>query len=292
MLASINREVIGLRGHSREDAAMILTVPRSPSAAGALLRDWRLRRRLSQLDCALDAEISQKHLSFIESGRARPSREMVLHLTERLGVPLRERNAIMLAAGYAPAFPERDLSDPALAAARAAIAAILKGHEPYPALAFDRRWNLIDANAGVARLLTLVTDPSLLQPPVNVLRLSFAPGGLAPHIVNLDQWRGHILERLRQQIGATGDRELVALRDALARLAGPGAPIDDAPPGVAASVAIPLRLRMPAGELSLISATTIFGTPVDVTLSELALETFFPADERTAAALRALASQD
>lgn len=160
---------------------MILSAPRSPSSAGALLRDWRVRRRLSQLECALEAEISQKHLSFIESGRARPSREMVLHLTERLGVPLRERNAIMLAAGYAPAFPARDLSDPALAPARAAIAAILKAHEPYPALAFDRRWDLIDANAGVARLLTLVTDMSLLRPPVNVLRLSFAPAAGAAY---------------------------------------------------------------------------------------------------------------
>lgn len=271
---------------------MILSVPRSPSSAGALLRDWRVRRRLSQLECALEADISQKHLSFIESGRARPSREMVLHLTERLGVPLRERNAIMLAAGYAPAFPARDLSDPALAPARAAIAAILKAHEPYPALAFDRRWNLIDANAGVARLLTLVTDMSLLRPPVNVLRLSFDPGGLAPHIVNLDQWRAHILERLRQQIGVTGDPELTALRDDLARLAGPGGPIDDASAEAAASIAVPLRLRTPAGELALISTTTIFGTPVDVTLSELALETFFPADDPTAIALRALAGRD
>lgn len=281
-----------MRGHSREYGTMILSVPRSPSSAGALLRDWRVRRRLSQLECALEAEISQKHLSFIESGRARPSREMVLHLTKRLGVPLRERNAIMLAAGYAPAFPEHDLSDPALAPARAAIAAILKAHEPYPALAFDRRWNLIDANAGVARLLTLVTDMSLLQPPVNVLRLSFAPGGLAPHIVNLDQWRAHILERLRQQIGVTGDPDLAALRDDLARLAGPGGPIDDAPAEAAASIAVPLRLRTPAGELALISTTTIFGTPVDVTLSELALETFFPADDPTAIALRALAGRD
>ncbi len=271
---------------------MILTVPRSPNAAGTLLRAWRLRRRLSQLECALEAEISQKHLSFIESGRARPSREMVLHLAERLGVPLRERNAIMLAAGYAPAFPERDLSDPALAPVRAAIAAILKGHEPYPALAFDRRWNLIEANAGVARLLTLVTDPSLLRPPVNVLRLSLASGGLAPHIVNLDQWRAHILERLRQQIGVTGDPDLAALRDDLARLAGPGGPLEAAPAEAAASIAVPLRLRTPAGDLSLISTTTIFGTPVDVTLSELALETFFPADEPTAEALRTLAGRE
>lgn len=280
-----------MRGHSREYAEMTLMMPRSPSAAGALLRDWRVRRRMSQLEFALQAEISQKHLSFIESGRARPSREMVLRLTERLDVPLRERNAIVLAAGYAPAFPERGLNDPALAPARAAIAAILKGHEPYPALAFDRRWNLIDANAGVARLLTLVSDAALLRPPVNVLRLSLAPGGLAPHIVNLDQWRAHILERLRQQIGVTGDSELMALRDDLAHLAGPGAPTDGLPAESAASIAVPLRLRTPVGELALISATTIFGTPVDVTLSELALETFFPADEQTAVALRTRAER-
>jgi transcriptional regulator with XRE-family HTH domain len=270
----------------------------SPSrSAGALIRQWRQRRRLSQLDCALEAEISQKHLSFIESGRSQPSREMVLRLAERLDVPLRERNAIMLAAGFAPVFPERSLDDPALAPARAAVEMILKGHEPYPALAVDRRWTLVSANAAVGRLLGLVADKALLAPPVNVLRLSLAPGGLAPHIVNLAEWRAHVLERLRQQVALSGDHQLAALREALARLPGPEARAAHDPEAKAAhdpsetlgGLAVPFRLRTPAGTLSLISTTTVFGTPIDVTVSELALETFFPADEATAAALRALA---
>lgn len=285
----ITREVIGSLAGSAHDAPMSL--PASPTARlpGALLRDWRQRRRLSQLNCALEAEISQKHLSFVESGRSAPSRAMVLHLSETLQVPLRERNAILLAAGFAPVFPERSLGDPALAPARAAIDMILKGHEPYPALAVDRRWTLVSANAAVQKLLGLVSDRSLLSTPVNVLMLSLAPGGLAPHIANLGEWRGHILARLAQQVRISGDRQLAALRDELARL-----PHDDdgsAPDAADAlgGIAVPLRLRTPAGMLSLISTTTVFGTPVDVTLSEIALETFFPADEPTAAALRAMA---
>lgn len=268
---------------------MSIAVSPTARSAGALLRDWRQRRRLSQLECALEAEISQKHLSFIESGRSAPSRAMVLHLSETLEVPLRERNAILLAAGFAPVFPERSLDDPALAPARAAIEMILKGHEPYPALAVDRRWTLVSANAAVQSLLTLVSDKSLLAAPVNVLRLSLAPGGLAPHIVNFGEWRGHILARLAQQVRISGDHRLVALRDSLARL--PHDEVTDAHEAAdtLGGIVVPLRLRTPAGVLSLISTTTVFGTPVDVTLSELALETFYPADEATAAALRAMA---
>lgn len=255
--------------------------------AGALLRDWRQRRRLSQLACALEAEISQKHLSFIESGRSAPSREMVLHLSERLGVPLRERNSILLAAGYAPVFPERSLDDPALAPARAAVEMILKGHEPYPALAVDRRWTLISANAPLMALMALVTDSKLLEPPINVLRLSMAPGGLAPHIVNYAEWCGHVLERLRQQVNFSGDHALAALYAELQRFP---RPVAESGQGTSlGGIAIPLVLRTPAGVLSLISTIAVFGTPVDVTLSELALETFFPTDEATAEALRAMA---
>lgn len=273
-----------------QNGGMSLASSRPAPSAGALLRDWRRRRRLSQLACALEAEISQKHLSFIESGRSRPSRQMVLHLTERLGVPLRERNTIMLAAGYAPVFPERGLDEPALAAARAAVEMILKGHEPYPALAVDRVWTLVSANAAARRLLAVVTDAALLQPPVNVLRLSLAPGGLAPHIVNFAQWRAHVLERLRQQVSATGDDALAGLRDELLRLPGPKpVPADDAAQAFG-GIVVPLRLRTPAGVLSLIGTTTVFGTPVDVTLSELALETFFPADAETATLLQGLAA--
>jgi len=250
---------------------------------GEQLRAWRQRRRLSQLDLACEAGISTRHLSFVETGRARPGRDMVLHLAERLEVPLRARNGLLLAAGYAPFFSERPLDDPALAAARAAVTQVLKGHEPNPALALDRHWTLLEANAAVAPLLAGVA-PALLQPPVNVLRLSLHPEGLAPRIANLAEWRAHLLERLRRQSETTGDPVLAAL---LAELSAYPAPAD-APLVGADSVVVPLRLRTEAGELSLISTTTLFGTPRDVTLSELAIESFFPADAATAAALRSL----
>jgi transcriptional regulator with XRE-family HTH domain len=178
---------------------------------GTLIRDWRQLRRQSQLDLALEAEISQKHLSFIESGRSQPSRDMVMLLAEHLAVPLRERNALLLAAGYAPVYLERALEDPSLQAAKAAIDLVLRGHEPYPALAVDRHWTLLAANASVAPLLRLVTDAELLRPPVNVLRLALHPGGLAPAIVNLAEWQAHLVARLRQQIRATADPVLADL---------------------------------------------------------------------------------
>ena len=290
---SIKCGVIGFGTKTIHVASMTTSIsrPTAPAnSAGALIREWRQRRRLSQLACALDAEISQKHLSFIESGRSRPSRDMVLHLAACLGVPLRERNAIMLAAGFAPVFPERSLEDPALAPARAAVDLILHGHDPYPALAVDRHWTMVSANAAVKRLLGLVADQALLEPPVNVLVLSLAPGGLAPHIANLGEWRAHLLSRLRQQVNITGDRGLAELRERLARFPGPEASsVHDADDALR-SIAMPLRLRTPAGLLSLIATTTVFGTPVDVTLSELALETFFPTDQETAAILGAMAS--
>ncbi|KUL97290.1 XRE family transcriptional regulator [Bosea sp. WAO] len=258
---------------------------------GHLIRDWRQLRRLSQLDLALEAEISQKHLSFIESGRSAPSRDMVLHLAENLGVPLRERNALLLAAGYAPVYLERSLEDPSLQAARGAIDLLLKGHEPYPALAVDRHWTLLAANAAVAPLLAGVSEAELLRPPVNVLRLSLHPGGLAPAIVNFAEWRGHLIARLRQQIRATADPVLAELLTELLSYPTPDMPQrkgkaseESEPP-----VVVPLQMRFGGSILSLISATTVFGTPVDVTLSELALETFFPADQATAEALRAIA---
>ncbi|KAA2237200.1 helix-turn-helix domain-containing protein [Salinarimonas soli] len=249
---------------------------------GDHLRAWRQRRRMSQLDLALDAEISQKHLSFVESGRSSPSRAMVLNLAERLGVPLRERNVLLLAAGYAPLYPERPLDDPALAAARAAVDLVLKGHEPYPALAVDRHWTLVAANAAVPPLLAGVRDPALLAPPVNVLRLSLHPDGLAPAIVNLPEWRQHLFERLRHQIAITADARLARLLEEMERYPGGEAT------GAAdhAGIAVPLRLATPGGTLSFISTITVFGTPVDVTLSELAVEAFFPADEATARVLR------
>jgi transcriptional regulator with XRE-family HTH domain len=254
---------------------------------GEHLRAWRLRRRMSQLDLANEAEISTRHLSFVETGRSAPSREMVLRLAERLDVPLRERNALLVAAGYAPMYRERPLADPAMASAREAVELILRSHEPYPALAVDRHWNLIAHNTMAGHLLAGV-DADLLQPPVNVLRLSLHPRGVAPRLANLGQWRHHLFERLRQQIQATGDRKLQELEQELR-----GYPMThdaDEPRlgGEVLGIAVPLRLRMGDRVLDLISTTTIFGTPVDVTLQEIALETFFPADADSAAMLRAL----
>lgn len=254
-------------------------------AFGVHLRDWRRRRRMSQLDCALETEISQKHLSFIESGRSVPSRDMVIRLTESLEVPLRERNTMLLAAGYAPLYLARGLNDPSLAAARAAIDLILKGLEPYPALAIDRHWTMLAANAAVAPLLAGI-HTELLAPPVNVLRLSLHPDGLAPRILNLSEWRAHILQRLKHQINITADPVLVALMKEL--LALPNAAGDEPDLPDTSEVFVPLRIETPEGPLSLFSATTVFGTPVDVTLSEIAIESFFPADDRTREILRAI----
>ncbi|RYH65501.1 MAG: XRE family transcriptional regulator [Alcaligenaceae bacterium] len=257
---------------------------------GAHLRHWRTHRRLSQLDLAQEAEVSTRHLSYVETGRAAPSREMVLRLAERLDVPLRERNALLVAAGFAPMYRQRSLDDPAMAAARQAVELVLKGHEPFPALAVDRHWNLVAHNALVPMLMAGAA-PELLVAPINVLRLSLHPEGLAPRIVNLAQWRTHLLERLQQQIAATGDATLQSLHDELAAYPAPVAR-HDAPAQAAhselAGVVVPFQLVTPAGMLSFISTTTIFGTPVDVTLQELAVESFFPADAQTAAALQAL----
>lgn len=256
---------------------------------GPLLKEWRHRRRLSQLDLAMEAEISQRHLSFVESGRARPSRDMVLRLADRLAVPLRARNALLVAAGHAPEFAERGLGDPALAPAMEAVRLILSGHEPWPALAVDRHWTLLAANRSAMRLMEGI-DPALASPPVNVLRASLHPAGLAPRIANLRAWRTHVLDRLRRDADASADPGLEALLAEIARY--PGG--TDAPPGRAERerglIATPLRLRLPGGELSLLSTTTVFGTATDVTLAELTLETFFPADGETAAALRAMAA--
>lgn len=252
---------------------------------GDHLRTWRQRRRMSQLSLALEAEISQKHLSFVESGRSSPSRDMVLNLAERLQVPLRERNALLLSAGYAPLFPERALDDPALKRARAAVDLVLAGHEPFPALALDRHWTMVAANRAVSALLAGVANPALLAPPVNVLRLSLHPGGLASRIVNLRELRSHMLDRLRHQLEVTADDALVRLLHELEQYpVGPETP--DAESRDFAGIVVPLRLATPAGTLSFFSTTTVFGTPVDVTLSELAIEAFFPADDATAAALR------
>lgn len=259
------------------------------STVGDHIRDWRARRRLTQMDLALDAEISPKHLSFIETGRSRPSRQMVLHLAEQLDVPLRERNAMLVAAGFAPVFSERPLDAPDLAAARRAVDLVLKGHEPYPALAVDRHWNLVAANAALGPFM--VAEPELLTQPMNVLRMTLHPKGLAPRIVNLTEWRSHLLDRLRRQIDATADAGLQALHDELKAYPAPPAAVGVPHGQDLGGVAVPMRLQTEQGVLSFISTVTVFGTPTDVTLSELALETFFPADDFTAKALISLAAE-
>lgn len=279
--------------------AAAATAQTGPSAAhappvaagfGTHLRWWRQHRRMSQLDLALEADISTRHLSCIETGRAGPSREMVLRLAERLEVPLRDRNAWLVAAGFAPMYRERPLDDPALACARQAVERLLRSHEPYPAMAVDRHWNLVSANALVPPLMKLCDAEMLASTPLNVLRLSLHPRGLAPHIANLAQWRTHLFERLRQQVAATADPVLSALLDELRTYPVPADGAHDHLDGEAPGVLMPFRLRTPYGELNFISTVTVFGSPVDITLAELALETFFPADDATARALRTLAA--
>ena len=267
-------------------ASLARAEPAKPVLIGEHLREWRQRRHLSQLDLAVDAEISARHLSFVETGRSAPSRDMVLKLAERLDVPLRERNVLLVAAGFAPAFPQRSLEDPALKSAREAINLVLKAHEPNPALAYDRHWNLVSANRMVAPLLEGVPQ-RLLGQPFNILRLAFHPEGLAPRTVNLAEWAAHLLERLHRQCEATADPELLKLYQDLKSYP---IPARSAPITTDNNVALPFKLSLNGEILSFISTTMVFGTPVDITLQELALETFFPADELTAERMRQMAA--
>lgn len=255
---------------------------------GQQLRDWRQRRRMSQLDLAVQADLSTRHLSFVETGRSRPSRETVLRLTEALELSLRSRNALLMAAGYAPTYPERPFDGAELAVARDVVQRILDAHMPFPALTVDRQWDLVAHNAVVPLLMARAAE-HLLRPPINVLRLSLHPEGLAPTIVNLSEWKHHILDRLRHQIAQSGDRQLEALAEELRAYPAPASkgPICAAP---AVPIAVPMVIESPVGRLSFISTTTVFGTPVEVTLSELAIETFFPADGQTAERLREAAA--
>lgn len=256
------------------------------ASVGELLRGWRERRRLTQLELALQAEVSTRHLSFIETGRATPSRHMILHLAEQLDVPLRERNALLLAAGYAPAYVEAGLQSPQLAAVRSAVRDILGAHEPNPAVVLDRYWNIVEANAGLA-LFTEGVAECLLQPPVNVLRVSLDPRGAAPNIVNFGQWRGHLLGRLRRQIAHTHDTRLTELYDELRALPCDEPVVEVAEPG---DVVVPLRFRHAGQELTFFSTVAVFGTPLDITVDELAIELFFPANTQTASYLASYVS--
>jgi transcriptional regulator with XRE-family HTH domain len=236
---------------------------------------------MTQMDLALQADISARHLSFLETGRAQPSREMLMHLAEELGIPLRSRNELLVSAGFAPVFAQRPLTDPALHAARAAIDLVLQAQRPYPAFALDRHWNVVASNGALPQLYEGV-DAALLETPVNVLRLSLHPRGLAPRIANLREWRAHLLSRLRRQIEITADPALAELmREAMSY-----ASLREKLPDKTGDVLVPLRIETAAGTLSFLSTTTVFGTPVEVTLAELAIESFFAADEATAAAVR------
>jgi transcriptional regulator with XRE-family HTH domain len=250
---------------------------------GQLIREWRQRRSLSQLELASRSAVSGRHLSFIETGRARPSREMILHLAQRLDVPLRERNRLLLAAGFAPVYSEHSLDEAGMLPVREALDRFLAAHDPFPAVVVDRGWNLVAANRGVS-LLTEGVDPSLLEPPANALRATLHPRGMAPHILNLAEWSRHLLERLRRQIELTADGELQELYDELAAYPGVDATAG-AEPGPAQEILIPLRLRHGDGVLEFFGTVTTFGTPLDITLSELVVEAFYPADARTADAL-------
>jgi transcriptional regulator with XRE-family HTH domain len=254
----------------------------APRPVGEMLREWRERRRLSQLDLSIQADISTRHLSFVETGRSRPTPDMIIRLTEQLDVPLRERNTLLLAGGYAPAYPHHGLDEPELESVAAALRQVLAGHEPYPAVVVNRWWEMVASNQAVA-LLTTECTAELLAPPVNVLRLSLHPDGMAPRIVNLAQWRAHLLGQLQRRAQAMGDRRLQELHDELA--AYPGGQ-DPAPP--ATSVVLPLRFRYEDHELSFFSISAVVGTATDVTVEELAIEAFYPADAETGAVLRAL----
>lgn len=260
--------------------ARAMAVAAPPLPFGDLLRGWRQRRRLSQLELSLESSVSARHLSFIETGRATPSRDMVLHLADQLGVPLRQRNAMLLAAGYAPAYRERALDDAEMTPVRDAIDRFLRAHEPYPALVCDRCWNIHAANDALQVLLGGVA-PDLIEPPANALRISLHPEGLAPHIANFAEWSAHVVERVHSRMVASGDASLEALHAEL--VAYPGVVSSSHVPDSAGfDILVPLRLRHPAGELELLSTVSTFVTASDITLAELSIEAFYPANAQTA----------
>ncbi|HEY1720090.1 MAG TPA: helix-turn-helix transcriptional regulator [Magnetospirillaceae bacterium] len=265
-----------------------MTVATRP--VGDLLRVWRQRRRLSQLDLASEAEISTRHLSFLENGRATPSRDMILRLAEELEVPMRERNALLLAGGFAPVYAEREIDDPDLAAARKAIELFLERQKPYPAFAIDRHWKVVASNAALPELYEGCSD-ALMKRPVNGMRLTLHPEGMAPNIVNFHEWRDHMLERLRHAITVTADPALSVLLHEVMRYPVPDEDPEAHEPFPTNAVMVPFRVRTRVGVLSFFTTTTIFGTPVDVTLSELMLEHFYPADDETDVLVRRLEAE-
>jgi transcriptional regulator with XRE-family HTH domain len=262
-----------------------MSVMSPPRTVGDLLRQWRRQRRMSQLDLASDADVSARHLSFVETGRSRPSRELVLHLAEHLDVPLRDRNTLLMAAGFAPTFPETPLDAEEMAPVRDALDKILTSHLPFPAVVVDRHWNLVSANQTALAILSDGVAPDLLGPHANALRVCLHPNGLAPRIVNLHEYGAHLIDRLDRLAAATADPEVLSLRDELCRYPGVSAGRSGAS-DTAARLFVPLVLRSDDGELTFFSTIATFGTAHDITVAELAIEAFFPADEPTAAALR------
>ncbi|MFF2611880.1 helix-turn-helix domain-containing protein [Kitasatospora sp. NPDC058046] len=258
------------------------------TGVGPLLRGWRVRRQLSQLQLALRADSSARHLSFVENGRSRPSRELVLRLAEELDVPVRERNALLLAAGYAPHYPETPLDDPSMAALRGGLERLLAAHDPYPAVVVDGSFRVLAANRSLGLLLDGVA-PHLLEPPFNAIRITLHPDGLAPRIVNLRQWRRHLLERMERQLELVRAEPLRRLYEEVRGYPEPaGDPADepaddrvDGPAAYGSPFALPLRIRYEERVLSFLSTIATFNTPLDVTVSELAMETFLPADAET-----------
>ena len=253
------------------------------SEFGKQLRKWRQTRRLSQLQLAVDAGVSPRHLSFIETGRSQPSREMVLLLAEQLELPLREQNAMLLAAGFAPAFEGRSLDSPEMSVVRESVAMVLKSHEPFPAITVDRKWNVVMNNCG-APLLTEGLSLERLGPVVNVYRLSLHPDGLRPRVLNFPEYARHLVARLRHDATLSGDGELFELLSEVESYPGMKSIAGISPSR--GNVALPLRLRSAQGDLSFITMIATFGTPFDVTVSELAVESFFPADDITARLVR------
>ncbi|MBT2416649.1 helix-turn-helix domain-containing protein [Streptomyces sp. ISL-22] len=254
---------------------------------GPLLRAWREQRRVSQLELALRADSSARHISFIETGRSRPSEEMVLRLAEHLDVPVRERNALLLAAGYAPRYPETPLDDPALDALRSGMERLIQGYEPYPALVVDAMYDVHAANRGILMLLDGIPE-HLLTPPLNAMRLTLHPEGLAPRIRNLREWRGHLLAQMDRQIALRRSEPLRRLYEEVAAY-----PVPEEKPGTEPAepvpyFALPMQIEHEGRVLSFISSISTFNTPMDVTVAELAIETFLPADPATVKYLQSM----
>ncbi|MEU0019306.1 helix-turn-helix transcriptional regulator [Streptomyces rochei] len=267
--------------------ALVSDTVSTAQGVGPLLRAWRERRRVSQLELALRADSSARHISFIETGRSRPSEEMVLRLAEHLDVPVRERNALLLAAGYAPHYPETPLDDPALDALREGMERLIRGYEPYPALVVDATYRVLAANRGILMLLDGLPE-HLLQPPVNAMRLTLHPEGLAPRIRNLREWRGHLLEQMRRQIALHRSEPLRALYEEMAAYPVPESGAGEEPAEPVPYFALPMQIEHEGRTLSFISSISTFNTPMDVTVAELAIETLLPADPATVKYLHTL----